>query len=156
MRELSPKDTKCTFCGRYFTRRGLLEHQRHHCPKNKDRRPRVFKKRRCKHCGKEMHGNGLRVHVASVHPEAYRRSRSVRAHRMKERPRSSNRDRSPKRTGSARAPHKGSTRSRESAAVAAPEREAGKQPRPSETHAQTTKRIWEEVRRMQNLERRGT
>ena len=84
MRVLSPKDTKCTFCGRYFTRRGLLKHQRHHCAKNSNRVPRMFKKSRCKLCGKTLHGNGLRAHVAQVHPEAYARSRSVRAHRMKE------------------------------------------------------------------------
>ncbi len=84
MKAPPPKDTKCKFCGRRFTQRGVLEHQRHHCPGNPDRRKREFKMTRCKHCGKKLHGNGLRVHVASVHPEAYARSRSVKAHRMKE------------------------------------------------------------------------
>ena len=57
---------------------------RHHCAKNPDRVPREFKKSQCRHCGKILHGNGLRAHVAQVHPEQYARSRSVRAHRMKE------------------------------------------------------------------------
>jgi len=36
-----------------------------------------------------MHSAGLRVHVASVHPEKYARSRSVKAHRAPEKPKKS-------------------------------------------------------------------
>ena len=85
MKAPSPKDTKCKFCGRRFTKRGLREHQRHHCAKCPDRKPRKFKKSQCRHCGKILHGNGLRAHVAQVHPEQYARSRSVKAHRMDQR-----------------------------------------------------------------------
>ena len=156
MRALSPKDTKCTFCGKYFTRRGLLEHQRHHCAKNPHRRPRVFKKTRCKHCGKEMHGNGLRVHVASVHPEAYARARSVKAHRMKENPF--------KRSGNAgvkkEVGKKKHSRQHEASNHALHSREDSSAPRKPrkehkvmhahdrrESRAETTERIWEEVRK---------
>eukprot|EP00959_Pyramimonas_sp_CCMP1952_P458451 9476639-Pyramimonas_sp.AAC.1 len=33
MKAPSPKDTKCKFCRRRFTRRGAKEHERHHCAK---------------------------------------------------------------------------------------------------------------------------
>jgi hypothetical protein len=82
--KVSPKNTACEHCGRFFTARGVKEHVRHHCPANPDRRKRVFTKSKCLHCGKRVHSAGLRVHVASVHPEKYARSRSVRAHRAPE------------------------------------------------------------------------
>ena len=149
MKALSPKDTKCKFCGRRFTARGVLEHERHHCAKNPNRRPREFKKSRCRHCGKTLHGNGLRAHVAQVHPEAYARSRSVRAHRMKEKRsvsasasarKEGQRKQTRQRMASSHAPH-----SRESSA--APRKgdwEARSRHQP-ETRAETTGRIWKEV-----------
>jgi hypothetical protein len=154
MRAPSPKDTKCKFCGRRFTARGVLEHQRHHCGKNPNRKPREFKKSRCKHCGKELHGNGLRVHVASVHPEAYARSRSVKAHRMKERRSGSAGGGARKesaRAGSGAAERnalspKHATRSRESPAAPRKEHGAARQHHQPETRAETTDRIWKEVR----------
>ena len=87
--KVSPKNTACEHCGRFFTARGVKEHVRHHCPANPNRRKRVFTKSKCLHCGKRMHSAGLRVHVASVHPEKYARSRSVKAHRAPERPKKS-------------------------------------------------------------------
>ena len=87
--KVSPKNTACEHCGRFFTARGVKEHVRHHCPANSNRRKRVFTKAKCLHCGKRMHSAGLRVHVASVHPEKYARSRSVKAHRAPEKPKKS-------------------------------------------------------------------
>ena len=87
--KVSPKNTACEHCGRFFTARGVKEHVRHHCPANPNRRKRVFTKSKCLHCGKRMHSAGLRVHVASVHPEKYARSRSVKAHRAPEKPKKS-------------------------------------------------------------------
>ena len=87
--KVSPKNTACEHCGRFFTARGVKEHVRHHCPANPNRRKRVFTKSTCLHCGKRMHSAGLRVHVASVHPEKYARSRSVKAHRAPEKPKKS-------------------------------------------------------------------
>ena len=152
MKAPSPKDTKCKFCRRRYTARGVKEHERHHCAKNPNRRPREFKKVRCKHCLKQLHGNGLRAHVAQVHPEAYARSRSVRAHRMKE-----------KRSGSAGArkeERKEHSRPRSNHALHSPERspaprkeDRGARPHHQrETRAETTERIWEEVRKRTPLQ----
>ena len=147
MKAPSPKDVKCKFCRRRFTARGVKEHERHHCVKNPKRRPREFLKVRCKHCLKELHGNGLRAHVAQVHPEAYARSRSVKAHRMKE-----------KRSGSARVrKDEGRKHSRPLTSHALHSREGISAPRKEdtgthphnqrETRKDTTERIWEEVRK---------
>ena len=152
MRALSPKDTKCTFCGRYFTRRGLLEHQRHHCPKNKDRRPRVFKKSRCKHCGKTLHGNGLRAHVAQVHPEAYARSRSVKAHRMKEKRSGSAGARKEERRTHSRPPSGHALHSPERSPAPRKEDRGARSHHQRETRAETTERIWQEVRKRTPLQ----
>ena len=138
MKTPSPKDTKCKFCRRRFTRRGVAEHMRHHCAKNPDRVPREFKKSQCRHCGKILHGNGLRAHVAQVHPEQYARSRSVRAHRMKEkhsRPPSGHVLHSPKRSPT---PRKEDTETH-------PHNQR-------ETRKETTERIWEEVRKRTPLQ----
>ena len=98
--------------------------------------PRVFDKVRCAHYMKELHGNGLRAHVAQVHPEQYARSRSVRAHRMKE-----------KRSGSAGAWKEERDRARKShKGSPAPSKEV-KGALPLETRAETTARIWGEVRK---------
>lgn len=147
MKAPSPKDTKCKFCRRRFTSRGVKEHERHHCAKNPHRRPREFRKSQCRHCGKMLHGNGLRAHVAQVHPEAYARSRSVRAHRMKE-----------KRSGSAAARkevrHKHSRplsshalHSREGTPAPRKEDKGTRPHHQHETRAETTERIWDEVRK---------
>ena len=96
-KKTSLKDTRCEFCGRFFTARGVKEHMRHHCHSNPNRRKRKFEKVTCVHCGKVMHSAGLRVHVASVHPEKYVRSRSVSAHRVEKRPKSGARSDAPRR-----------------------------------------------------------
>ena len=143
MKAPSPKDTRCKFCRQRFTKRGVKEHERHHCTKNPNRKPRKFKKSQCRHCGKILHGNGLRAHVAQVHPEQYARSRSVKAHRMEE-----------KRSGSTTARkvtrHKHSSQRNTSSRVQH-SREGPPAPRQEqpqdETRAQTTERIWGEVRK---------
>ena len=139
MKAPSPKDTKCKFCRRRFTRRGVKEHERHHCAKNPNRRPREFQMSQCRHCGKILHGNGLRAHVAQVHPEAYARSRSVKAHRMKQ-----------KQSGSAAARTKVShkhSRQRGASSHALQEHRAAHPHHQDETRAETTERIWDEVRK---------
>ena len=143
----SPKDTKCKFCRRRFTSRGVAEHMRHHCPKNPNRRPREFKKVRCKHCLKELHGNGLRAHVAQVHPEAYARSRSVRAHRMKEKRSDSAVVRKEDRRKHSRPPSSHALHSPERSPAPRKEDRATHPRNQRETSADTTERIWEEVRR---------
>ena len=143
MKAPSPKHTKCKFCRRLYTARGVKEHERHHCAKNPNRRTREFKKSQCRHCGKVLHGNGLRAHVAQVHPEAYARSRSVKAHRMKE-----------KRSGSAGASkeqHKRRTKSLSNHAL--PSREGSPATRKEDqvTHPhhqpETHARIWDQARK---------
>ena len=95
----------------------------------------MFEKVRRAHCLKELHGDGLRAHVAQVHPEQYARSRSVRAHRMKEKRSGSEGARKQDRDNAQKS-HKGSR---------APRKVKGA--RPLETRAETTARIWEEVRK---------
>ena len=117
---------------------------------NPNRRPRKFKRSQCRHCGK-----GLRAHVAQVHPEAYARSRSVRAHRMKETRNGS--------AGARKEEHKNHTRQREASSHALHSREGSSAALVAhphyqrETRAETTERIWEEVRKrtpLQTEERR--
>ena len=67
----SPKNTPCLHCGKMLTARGCAEHERHHCPKNPNRRKRTFGKSTCIHCGKRVHSNGLRAHIATQHPAEF-------------------------------------------------------------------------------------
>ena len=147
MKAPSPKDTKCKFCRRRFTRRGAKEHERHHCAKNPDRVPREFKKSPCLHCGKILHGNGLRAHVAQVHPEAYARSRSVKAHRVKEKRSGSTGVRKEERRKHSRPPS-GQALHSPKRSPAPREGDRGTHPHNQrDTRKETTERIWEEVRK---------
>lgn len=85
----SPKDTPCLYCGRFFTKKGACEHERHSCRKNPNRKKRSFGKKKCKYCGKLFHAAGLRAHVATQHPlefaqEKKRRKPSSRAAQRRE------------------------------------------------------------------------
>ena len=64
----SPKDTPCLYCGRFFTKKGACEHERHSCRKNPNRKKCSFGKKKCKYCGKLFHAAGLRAHEATQHP----------------------------------------------------------------------------------------
>ena len=80
----SPKDAQCPHCKRFFTKRGLREHLRHvRCSPTSTATKRVFKRARCKHCGRSFHsGSSLRVHVAGQHPAEYAQSpHSVKGHK---------------------------------------------------------------------------
>ena len=147
MKAPSPKDTKCKFCRRRYTARGVKEHERHHCAKNPNRRPREFKKVRCKHCLKQLHGNGLRAHVAQVHPEAYARSRSVRAHRMKEKRSGSAGARKEERREHSRPVSSHALHSREGSSAPRKENKGTHPHNQPETRKETTERVWEEVRK---------
>ena len=120
----------------------------------------MFKRSRCKHCGTELHGNGLRVLVASMRPEAYARSRSVKAQCMKE-------GRSGSAGGgvrkeSARAGNGAAERNALLPKLAGAPRRASedrvvRQHHQPETRAETTERIWKKVRsRMSAKERKGS
>ena len=80
----NPRDAQCQHCKRFFTKKGLKEHQRHvKCSPNSKATPREWERARCKHCGKSFHSsNSLRVHVSTQHPGKYRKSpNSAKAHR---------------------------------------------------------------------------
>ena len=64
----SPKNSPCVFCGKKFSTKGVYEHERHACPKNPDRKPRTFGKKRCPYCKRKFHAAGLRSHIATQHP----------------------------------------------------------------------------------------
>ena len=77
-------DAQCEHCKRFFTKKGLKEHQRHaKCSPTSTATPRKWERACCKHCGKSFHSsNSLRVHVSTQHPTEYRKSpNSVKAHR---------------------------------------------------------------------------
>ena len=141
----SPRDTPCRYCGKVLTRKGCAEHERHACKKNPSRVKRSFKRVVCKHCGKSVHQTGLRVHVATQHPEAYARQPAVKAHwkrEIKQTPQSSQRTVSPD-------PGKRASRSPQRAVSPDPAkpREQSAQPR-----EQTAARIWREVKRRHKKE----
>lgn len=70
----SPKDTPCLYCGKRLTARGVVEHERHACKKNPNRRKRTFGKKRCDVCGKSYHAAALRAHMATQHPIDFARA----------------------------------------------------------------------------------
>ena len=79
MRKKSPlKDTPCLYCGKLLSAKGVWEHERHHCPKNPNRKKRSFGKSRCKVCGGVYHAAGLRAHMATQHPMEYAREKANR------------------------------------------------------------------------------
>ena len=74
----SPKDTKCLYCGKRCTSKGVYEHERHHCPKNKHTKKRSFGKVQCRVCGELYHAAGLRTHMAVQHPLEFAKDKARR------------------------------------------------------------------------------
>ena len=70
-RAQSPQDTPCLYCGKKFTSKGVYEHERNHCPKNPNRKKRIFGKLQCRVCKQFYHAAGLRTHMAIQHPLEY-------------------------------------------------------------------------------------
>ena len=67
----SPKDTRCLYCGKRCTSKGVYEHERHHCKMNPHRKKRSFQKAQCRVCGQFYHAAGLRTHMATQHPDVF-------------------------------------------------------------------------------------
>ena len=74
----SPKDTRCLYCGKKFTSKGVYEHERHHCPLNKHRKKRNWDKVKCRVCGQMYHAAGLRTHMATQHPLEFAKDKCKR------------------------------------------------------------------------------
>ena len=72
------KTAPCLYCGRFFTPKGVSEHERHACKKSPHRRKRSFGKKKCKYCGKLYHAAGLRAHVATQHSIEFAREKTRR------------------------------------------------------------------------------
>ena len=72
----SPKDTRCLYCGKRCTSKGVYEHERHHCPKNPHRKKRSFGKVKCRVCGQRYHAAGLRAHMATQHPQEFAKEKA--------------------------------------------------------------------------------
>ena len=102
----------------------------------------MFKKSQCRHCGKILHGYGIRVHVASVHPEAYARSRSVKAHRSPPPKAQHRHTRSPAAAWSEHSPE-ARDESRKNSRPQHADRPSTKRPRMA--REETTQRIWQQV-----------
>ena len=151
----SPKDAQCPHCKRFFTKRGLREHLRHvRCSPTSTATKRVFKRARCKHCGKSFHsGNSLRVHVAGQHPDEYAKSpHSVKDHIAP-----------PKRKGSPVAdqqrPHNASPHAKRKRDIPQLQKIKGSTTalrEDAEMQIARTRRVWEEVLRRQQLQRGKT
>lgn len=104
------------------------------------------------HCGKQFHGAGLRTHVASVHPEEYRKSRSVRAHRSPK-PRRKASERSGKAARHESSPGRGVVTPSAPVVKHSP----SKSPRTrAESPKENTDRIWNEVRARMHSGHKGT
>ena len=73
-----PKDTKCLYCGKRCTSKGVYEHERHACPKNPHRKKRSFGKLECHVCGQMYHAAGLRTHMAVQHPLEFAKEKRKR------------------------------------------------------------------------------
>ena len=83
-KQASPKTARCLYCRKRCTSKGVYEHERHHCPKNPNRRKRSWGKVKCRVCGQMYHSAGLRTHMALQHPlefakEKARKSQSSKA-----------------------------------------------------------------------------
>ena len=74
----SPKDTPCLYCGKKCTSKGVYEHERHHCPKNKHTKKRSLGKLQCRVCGGLYHAAGLRTHMAVQHPLEFAKDKARR------------------------------------------------------------------------------
>ena len=74
----SPKDTKCLYCGKRCTSKGVYEHERHHCKMNKHAKKRSFGKVKCRVCGELYHAAGLRTHMATQHPLEFAKDKARR------------------------------------------------------------------------------
>ena len=74
----SRKNTKCLYCGKRCTSKGVYEHERHHCPKNKHTKKRSFGKVQCRVCGELYHAAGLRTHMAVQHPLEFAKDKARR------------------------------------------------------------------------------
>jgi hypothetical protein len=74
----SPKDTKCLYCGKRCTSKGVYEHERHHCKTNPHRKKRSFGKLQCHVCGQMYHAAGLRTHMAVQHPLEFAKEKRKR------------------------------------------------------------------------------
>lgn len=57
----------CKCCGKNFSKKGVYEHMRHHCPKNENRTPRTFGREVCVICGKELSAKFMHTHMKCAH-----------------------------------------------------------------------------------------
>ena len=72
------KDSPCLYCGKLLTRKGVFEHERHHCKLSPHRKKRVFGKKKCTVCGEMYHAAGLRSHMATQHPLEFAQEKARR------------------------------------------------------------------------------
>ena len=160
-RRKSPRDARC-------------EHKRHvKCAPTSKATPRKWERARCKYCHRSFHSsNALRVHVSTQHPSEYRRSpNSVKAHRSPLKRTSSH-----GKTEGKREPSKDARRSSSHAGKRGAPLEAQRSRKPNGKQSEvspvkmpsvakleamiqksadpdTTRRIWEEVLRRQQLQK---
>ena len=56
---------RCKHCGKEMARTCIYEHQKFHCPKNKNKKQRSFRKKQCPQCKRFFHEKSLSRHVRS-------------------------------------------------------------------------------------------
>ena len=149
----SKRDAQCEHCKRFFTKKGLKEHQRHvKCSPTSTATPRKWERARCKHCGKSFHrSNSLRVHVSTQHPTVYRKSPNrTKAHR------SPVKRSGPTKTGRASSTPRHDTAGRSTSPQVASQKPVSHSPIRKSPDPATSRRRWETVLRQQQLQKDRT
>jgi hypothetical protein len=65
MGKLPKKD--CPHCRKAFSNKGVYEHAKYHCKKNKSRQKRTFSKKACPKCKAALHPKHMSTHLWTVH-----------------------------------------------------------------------------------------
>eukprot|EP00959_Pyramimonas_sp_CCMP1952_P086644 1812169-Pyramimonas_sp.AAC.2 len=82
-KQTAAKTAPCLYCGKFFTPRGVWEHERHACKLSPRRKKRVFGKKKCTVCGEMYHAAGLRSHMATQHPLEFAQDKARRKPRSR-------------------------------------------------------------------------
>ena len=72
-------DKACRHCGRWFSCKGVYEHERFHCGNNKNRQKRSYSLRRCPDCDAQVHEKHLSTHRFVQHDVVSPRSKRARS-----------------------------------------------------------------------------
>ena len=72
-------DKQCRFCHKWFSNKGVHEHERYHCSKNANKEMRSYSQKRCPECKKRVHEKHLSTHRYVQHDVVSPRSTRSRS-----------------------------------------------------------------------------